>query len=61
MKRHELLGHIKSTDAAYFTKTKDTRYTSILSVERTSTLPRHTEIPNKLASKICKDLGIPEP
>lgn len=28
---------------------------------RISTVPRHTEIDNNLARKICKDLGIPEP
>ncbi|MEO7189534.1 MAG: type II toxin-antitoxin system HicA family toxin [Vicinamibacterales bacterium] len=24
-------------------------------------VPRHTEIPNLLAAKICRNLGIPEP
>jgi mRNA interferase HicA len=24
-------------------------------------IPRHTEIPNVLASKICRNLGVPEP
>jgi mRNA interferase HicA len=24
-------------------------------------IPRHTEIPNILAAKICRNLGIPEP
>jgi mRNA interferase HicA len=28
---------------------------------RTSAVPRHTEINDDLARKICKDLGIPEP
>ena len=28
---------------------------------RTSSVPRHTEIVDKLARKICKDLGIPMP
>lgn len=28
---------------------------------RTSSVPRHTEIVDKLARKICKDLGIPTP
>jgi predicted RNA binding protein YcfA (HicA-like mRNA interferase family) len=28
---------------------------------RTSTVPRHAEINDDLAKKICKDLGIPEP
>ena len=27
----------------------------------TSTVPRHTEINDDLAKKICKDLGIPPP
>jgi mRNA interferase HicA len=27
----------------------------------TSSVPRHIEISNKLARKICKDLGIPGP
>ena len=27
--------------------------------DRISTIPRHTDIPNPLAKKICKDLGIP--
>jgi len=28
---------------------------------RTSSVPRHTEINNDLAKKICKDLGVPNP
>jgi mRNA interferase HicA len=28
---------------------------------RTSSVPRHTEINDDLAKKICKDLGIPLP
>ncbi|MEP7227388.1 MAG: type II toxin-antitoxin system HicA family toxin [Gemmatimonadales bacterium] len=28
---------------------------------RTSTVPRHREINDRLARKICRDLGIPEP
>lgn len=28
---------------------------------RTSTVPRHTDINDGLAKKICKDLGVPEP
>ncbi len=27
----------------------------------TSTVPRHTEVFDSLARKICKDLGIPQP
>jgi predicted RNA binding protein YcfA (HicA-like mRNA interferase family) len=26
----------------------------------TETVPRHTEIPNMLAKKICRNLGVPE-
>ena len=29
-------------------------------VEKTSTVPRHNEVDNFLAKKICKDLGIQE-
>jgi predicted RNA binding protein YcfA (HicA-like mRNA interferase family) len=29
--------------------------------DRTSSVPRHTEINDDLAKKICKDLGIPPP
>jgi hypothetical protein len=28
---------------------------------RTSTIPRHTEIADLLAIKICRQLGIPDP
>ena len=28
---------------------------------RRSSVPRHTEIANRLAQKICQQLGIPEP
>ena len=28
---------------------------------QTSTVPRHTEIQDPLATKICRDLGIPRP
>jgi len=29
--------------------------------KRTSSVPRHTEVNDILARKICRDLGIPEP
>jgi predicted RNA binding protein YcfA (HicA-like mRNA interferase family) len=28
---------------------------------RVSTVPRHNEVEDRLAAKICKDLGIPRP
>ena len=28
---------------------------------RTSTVPRHVEVDERLAAKICGDLGVPEP
>jgi predicted RNA binding protein YcfA (HicA-like mRNA interferase family) len=31
------------------------------SERRTSTVPRHAEIDDNLARKICRDLGLPEP
>ena len=61
MKRRALLKHLRrhgcellregERHSVYFNPTN----------RRTSSVPRHAEIANKLARKICKDLGIPPP
>ncbi|TAJ28223.1 MAG: addiction module toxin, HicA family [Nitrospirae bacterium] len=48
MKRHALLAHLHTHGCQPIKKL-------------TSSVPRHTEISNRLAAKICKDLGIPQP
>jgi hypothetical protein len=38
-----------------------TRYVNLADPRRTSTIPRHTEIDDLLARKICQQLGVPDP
>jgi len=61
MKRHELLRHLKEQGCQLLRE--GTRHSIYFNPEnrKTSTVPRHAEIANKLARKICKDLEIPEP
>jgi len=46
-------------DAVCFGRAASIPCTGIPANQQTSTVPRHGEIINKLAMKICKDLGIP--
>ncbi len=61
MKRRALLQHLKEHGCYLLREGK--RHSVYLNPanRRVSAVPRHTEIPDKLAKKICKDLGIPEP
>ncbi|MFC1937050.1 type II toxin-antitoxin system HicA family toxin [Chloroflexota bacterium] len=61
MKRHELLRHIKRHGCQFVNEGKRHSIYFNPTNRKTSTVPRHTEIPNRLALKICKDLGISEP
>lgn len=58
MKRRALLKHLKSQGCEFLRE--GSRHTVYVNRETrsTSTVPRHTEIPDKLARKICKDLSI---
>jgi len=61
MKRREFLRHLASLGCTFLREgRRHTVYWNPLN-RRTSTVPRHTEIAEFLASKICRDLGIPEP
>ncbi|MCX7840092.1 MAG: type II toxin-antitoxin system HicA family toxin [Anaerolineae bacterium] len=61
MKRHALLKHLQSHGCKLFREgTRHSIYWNPAN-RRTTAVPRHTEIADKLARKICKDLGIPEP
>lgn len=61
MKRHELLKHIRRHGCQFLHEGKrHSVYFNPIN-RKTSTVPRYVEILNKLAFKICKDLGIPEP
>ncbi len=59
MKRRELLEHIASHGCILAREgAKHTVFYNPL-IKKTSTIPRHIEINDFLAKKICKDLGIP--
>jgi len=40
---------------------KHTKYVNLADARRVTTVPRHTEIADLLARKICRQLGIPDP
>jgi mRNA interferase HicA len=65
VKRRALLKHLRERGCEFLRE--GSRHTVYVNREaqRSSTIPRpiprHTEISDKLARKICKDLGIPPP
>jgi mRNA interferase HicA len=61
MKRHELLKHLKEHGCLLLRE--GGRHSVFWNPVNgnTSAVPRHTEIADLLASKICKDLAIPAP
>lgn len=61
MKRRALLKHLRGQNCEFLRE--GSRHTVYVNREaqRTSTIPRRSEIPEKLARKICKDLGVPPP
>jgi len=61
MKRHALLKHLQEHGCRLLREgTNHSVYWNPDS-HQTSTIPRHREIDNNLARKICKDLGLPAP
>jgi len=61
MKRRALLKHLRDCGCELFREGKKHSIYWNPANRRTSSVPRHTEIINVLARKICKDLGVPEP
>jgi len=61
VKRRALLRHLLKHGCRVLREGR--RHTVLVQPEtrRTSTLPRHREIDDFLARKICRDLGAPEP
>ena len=61
MKRRLLIDYIVSNGCVLLRE--GSRHTIFYNpnTKRTSSVPRHYEINDYLAKKICKDLGIPEP
>ena len=61
MKRKNLIKHIVREGCIFLRE--GARHCIFLNplLKRTSTIPRHNEIDDYLAKKICNDLGISEP
>ncbi len=61
MKRRELLRHLTNRGCALLREGKKHSIYWNQDLRTTSSVPRHSEINDFLARKICRDLGIPEP
>jgi mRNA interferase HicA len=62
MKRRELIRHLERFGCVLVREgAKHSRYVNLANPRRTSTVPRHTEIDDLLARKICHQLEVPDP
>jgi len=62
MKRKELIRHLERHGCVLLREgAKHSRYINLAEPNRITTVPRHIEIANLLAIKICRQLGIPDP
>lgn len=61
MKRHTLVAHLKSHGCELLREGARHAIFWNPATGATSAVPRHIEIANLLAAKICRDLGIPTP
>lgn len=59
MKRSELIKHLRSHDCELLREGSRHSWWHHAKLNRRSAVPRHSEVDNLLARKICKDLGIP--
>ena len=59
MKRMELLRHLREHGCVFIREGGSHSWWSNPSQNRRSSVPRHAEVNDNLARKICKDLGIP--
>lgn len=61
MKRRQLLDHLKANGCEFLRE--GSRHTMYVNrpTARSTAVPRHNEITNNMARKICKDLGVPTP
>ncbi|NOZ25036.1 MAG: type II toxin-antitoxin system HicA family toxin [Nitrospirae bacterium] len=58
MKRNELLKYLRSQGCEFLREGSRHSWWWNPSQNKRSSIPRHTEISDNLARKICKDLGI---
>ena len=60
MKRNKLIKHLKKNGCVLLREGAKHSWWVNPSTKNRSTVPRHIEIIDQLANKICKDLGIPK-
>jgi mRNA interferase HicA len=60
MKRRDLLRHLTQHGCALLREGGRHSWWHNESLNRRSSIPRHNEINEHLAKKICRDLGVPE-
>jgi len=61
VKRRDLLRHLSAHGCALLREGGNHSWWQQPELNRRSAIPRHNEINDLLALKICKDLGIPKP
>ncbi|WP_089721169.1 addiction module toxin, HicA family [Candidatus Entotheonella palauensis] len=61
MKRHALVRHLRRHHCRMLREGRAHTIWENTLTGQAQPLPRHTEIPNQLARKICRELGIPDP
>jgi mRNA interferase HicA len=61
MKRRELLRHLQQHGCSLLREGSRHSWWVNPAKKRRSAIPRHTEIDDYLARKICKDLDVPKP
>ena len=61
MKRTALLAHLRRNGCELLREGGSHTIVQHLMTGRKTAVPRHREIPDLLARKICRDLNVPEP
>jgi len=61
MKRGDLVRHLEANGCQLLREGANHSIYVNRAIRKTSTVPRHREINDFLAQKICRDLGIPTP
>ena len=59
MKRRELIRYLRSRGCEFLREGAKHSWWYNPSLNKRSSVPRHNEVNDRLAEKICKDLGIP--
>ena len=61
MKRKKLIRHLETHSCEFLREGSNHTIYVNRTAQKTSAVPRHREINNFLARKICRDLQVPEP